>query len=121
MKNQRTKILQNKFIWPIARPTEVTWRPGQETSLAPQILKRRTFGSKWKYLRHCWHISTPLQWFDDLLIMALPLPFTLGRPWFIEIWKPLYCLHNWLAPQTRAVEPESRFQAPAIRLWLHHL
>jgi len=32
MKNQRTKIFQNKLIWPIARPTEVAWRPGQEKS-----------------------------------------------------------------------------------------
>jgi len=33
--------------------------------------------------------------------------------WFCPNWKPLYYLYNLLAPQTRAVEREPEFQAPA--------
>ena len=55
MKIQQTKIFSNKLIWPIAGPTEVAWRPGQETSLAPPYSNLRIFGSKSNYLRHCWH------------------------------------------------------------------
>jgi len=32
--------------------------------------------------------------------------------WFIENWKPLYYLYNFLDPQARAVKPEPKFQAP---------
>jgi len=43
--------------------TEVRWRPGQETSLAPPCSNLRSFGNKCtalkKYLRHCWDLSAP--------------------------------------------------------------